>query len=564
MSEILLVSGQYREHIPWTPPVVDPEPPSGDLEAGDRILWLGDSTVFGHNSSNGSQVSTPVSEVLEDELGSVYPVDYEGVGLATTSNLLAGTGGFSGSLDSILAANTNAKIVIITFGINDSYLLSNAVFKANLVSIVNKIKAAGKIPVLETPNPTTSNLDTAVMTIKTVCTEQDVYCNDQFDYINGLRMDDGITSMMPDGIHPNQATYTLKGWLAARNIILWFGLDPRIPKLADLLIRPFREDSAWNKPISGSAVFFPSGDARTAEIRRTSKPSLSIPGISEGAGSIVWSVNVDNYGINTFMANRLTPKKSIRVRDIYGPGGIPRYDYYVSVPWPTGTVPAGGTDKHLSIIDVDAGVSHDFWYCNPIGGGDYQSASYSCSRLDGTGWSQFPYILDSAENPFGRNDEEALYGIGASRAVSVSCQGGLITKADADRGVIDHVLAIAVPRTYINRGPRVWPADMTNGNYDGDARSTGPLKYSQLVALHPSYNLDDKGFSPVWRMVAEAAKLYGMRLVDVAGTHTPCIYVSNPLAYTFGMLLRNGGTGNSGGQSTHFPKIWQNLHYVED
>lgn len=334
------------------------------------------------------------------------------------------------------------------------------------------------------------------------------------------------------------------------------GAEPEPEPPSDIVMFPFKADSPWNAPIPGGATYYGSSDARTQEITRTSKPS--IPGwtqMGETGGSIKWAVNAQNFAINVFYALPGGPTKTIRVKDMYGS----RFDYDVTVPWPAGTHAAMGTDMHLSIIDADGITSHDFWHCQLQGNGDYIAASYSRTRLDGSGWNLFPYSMESPSNPHGRNPAEAVAGVGASRAVSVSCLGGLIRQADVQRGSIDHALAIAVPRTYIRRGPRVWPADPTSSYYDGDGRSTGPLAYSMRFAIPKSVNLNSLGLTANWLMVAKAMQDYGVYIVDVAGIFNPCIYTEYPAAFSFGSALRDA----SGGQDTHFPKLWSRLQYVD-
>ena len=308
----------------------------------------------------------------------------------------------------------------------------------------------------------------------------------------------------------------------------------------------FRADSPWNVDIKPGATWHGASHPVTAEIRKT-----SISG-----GGTVYAVNAQNYAINVFYASPGGPTQTIRVRDIYGPGGVPRYDFHVTVPWPSGTHPAQGTDGHLSIHDPDGVTCHEFWYLRLVGG-TYEAATYSRTRKDGTGWRLFPDQESGMIAPHSRNPAEATAGSGACRAVSVGLLGGLITKEDVDAGVINHALALALPRAMIKRGPRVPPADAISSNYDGDSSSVGPIAYSMRFALPPSVNIGSLGMSDEWEMVADAFQRKGGYPVDVGGNggREVMIYTQYPGAFAFGTALRSR-------QSTDFPKIVSRLEYV--
>ena len=307
----------------------------------------------------------------------------------------------------------------------------------------------------------------------------------------------------------------------------------------------FRSDSPWNTDIPLDATYYGPSDLRTAQIRKTSVSS----------GTVVWSVNAQqDYAIPVHQATPGGPTKTIRVLDMFGS----RYDEYVTIPWPAGTEPATGTDKHLVILDADGVTAHEMWHCNPIGGGNYVAASYSRTRLDGSGWNLFPYSMESPSNPHGRDPAEAVAGVGAARAVSCGLMGGLITKEDVAAGVINHAIGMAVPREFIRRGPRVYPADPTSSYYDGDSSSNGDLAYSMRLALPRGLNINSLGLSAQWVMVFDAIQRKGIFLFDVGGSggRTGSIYSEYPGAHSFGMTLRNT-------QSYAFGQLIPRLEFVD-
>lgn len=513
------------------PDVEAPDPDPGDLTVGDRILWLGDSTVYGHNSIDGNQVAQPVSAVLQAALDNDYPVDHEGVGSTTTSDLLAGTGGFSGTLDAILAANPYAKIVIVTFGINDSYMISQATFASNLRSIVAKIRAAGKIPVLETPNPTIQDLTTAVATIRSIAAETSTLLIDQYDYITAQLGGSAVTTMMPDGYHPSQATYIIKGQYAATKLRGWFDIDVPAPPgpPTSWVDRPFRADSPWNTKIPTSAIY--RIDNRTNRIRS------QIGGPSDrDEGAIVWALNVTGYTINTFYDTPGGPTGT------FVGGGM-----NVPIPLPAAAQPSPGTDGHMCIVDRDGVHSHDFIFISRSGS-TINGGGYMKTRLDGMGWRLAEESRVTGGNPHGINPDNCVTGNGGPRAVSVGLLGGLIRKRHLDDGVIPHALAFAIPRRWAKGGinVRIYPADFILGWGDSDNGMppyfSGDIRYSDRFGLDRSVNVNSLGLSREWTIVAKALQDYGMYMVDVAGPQNPCLYMETPDGYSIGMTMRNTQT----------------------
>lgn len=309
----------------------------------------------------------------------------------------------------------------------------------------------------------------------------------------------------------------------------------------------FRSDSPWNASIPLSAIY-----------RGPSHPAVAgIRASTISGGSTVYAVNAQNYAINVFYEAPGDDTRTIRVRDIYGPNGVPRYDFYVTVPWPAGSHPAMGTDGHWCCHSLDGVTTHEFWYLRTVGG-QLEAATYARVRKDGTGWNLFPDQVPGMIAPHHRNPAEATAGSGACRAVSVGLLGGLITQEDVAAGVINHALAIALPRAMIRRGPRVPPADMTSSYYDGDSSSVGNVAYSMRFALPRSVNIASLGLSDEWAMVAAAAQDKGCLPVDVGGNggREWMFYTQYPGAFAFGTALRSR-------QSVDAVKIVSRLELVE-
>lgn len=499
------------------------------LAPGDGIYQLGDSTTYGHNSIDGSQVATPAPKALESELGGTYPVTFEGVGLATTSDLIAGTGGFSNSLANLLSASS-AKVVIYPWGINDSYLISDAQFETNLRAIVTATRSAGKIPILQTPNPTNQNLSAELAIIRSVASEMGVPLIDVHAYLTAQLGGSAVTTMMPDGIHPSQATYLLIGAYQAVRIreIFALGADPD----RDLRYFSFRSDSPWNTKIPPTAIWRGPSDPRTETIRRNYGGGSHYDGSPE---NFQWAMNLWDYTIATWYASNSDPWVTINQ------GG-----QSWQVRCPANAVPSSGTDRHMCIIDPDGLHSHDMWGAQRSGN-TINAWSYVKTRLDGMGWRMVEEHLESPSNPRGLNTANASAGGGGPRAVSAGSLGGLIRKADLDAGVIAHALAFAIPRRWCNGrfGVRVYPANWISQG-DGDDSSgtwepfTGAIRYSDRFGLDKNVNVNTLGLSPHWTMIARALQEYGMYMVDVAGENTPCLYAEWPaIRDAYGDALKN-------------------------
>jgi len=504
----------------------------GSVITSGAILLLGDSTIYGHNSIDGNVVADTPRDILAGNMSPDFTVAAEGVGSTTTSNLLAGTGGFSDTLANILAGSS-ADVVVYTFGINDSYMISNAQFETNIASIISETVSAGKTPVFETPNPTVQNLVATVSSIKSVCAANSVAVIDQYSYINGVLNGAAVTTLMLDGYHPSQGAYVIKGEYTARRLREILGIS------RNYVARPFVPSGPWRSPVPGSAVY--STDARTTQIRT----------------AVQWGVASFNYTPNVYYATASDPTQTVKVHNLFGSYS----DFYVTIPWPADAVPNGfatgqqGSDHWICIVDPDGITAHEMFYAQ-WDGTQWTASSYCRTRLDGTGWNLFSLSGINTDNTLsaGPNNNG-----GASRAVSVSLLGGLIREDELVNG-INHAIACAIPNGWLKGavGSRVYPADAVDyadGGYN--PIPTGPIPYSTRFALSPSLDLNSLGFDAYWLKVAEAIQTYGMYVVDVAGwSGSPSIYSEWPNNYTQGQALRNT-------QGTHFSKITSRLYALD-
>jgi lysophospholipase L1-like esterase len=182
--------------------------------------------VVGVDGANGGgQVATPEPLVFDQSLQTTlkHSVTNQGVSSTTCVQLLNGTDGVHPDWATQLA-NTKANVVIVNHGINDSFSPNETVdqYKSCLNSLITTAKAKGKKIVLETPNPAknsgsgTTGLDVYVAGMREVASSTGVPLIDQYkmltDYLNGRP----VTTICPDGLHPTQDIYTMKGQFAAK------------------------------------------------------------------------------------------------------------------------------------------------------------------------------------------------------------------------------------------------------------------------------------------------------------------------------------------------------------
>lgn len=190
-----------------TPPPQKPPPKAVLVDA------QGDSTIAGGTITGLTPNSPPVilQRLLRVQFDDTVSVSNNGVSGTTISQRLNGEAPYTQTLPDYLK-NDQAKIVIGNWAINSAVLDKDAAtYNGSLVQFVNDVRAAGKIPVLEEPNPTNSprvvNLQNYVAIMDNVALQMNVALVKQYDYILSLP---NWQSMLPDGIHPNDALYAIK------------------------------------------------------------------------------------------------------------------------------------------------------------------------------------------------------------------------------------------------------------------------------------------------------------------------------------------------------------------
>jgi lysophospholipase L1-like esterase len=174
----------------------------------------GDSTMYGLETVGGQFVQSahPVPALVQEQLrvwfGPNVTVNANGSSGANLNFELQGTNNYSTPLSTRLAAS-RARIVIENFGINDAYLPLET-YRANLIRFVDTVRASGKLPVLEEPNPVCvghETLDQLVSILNQVAIDKAVPLVKQYDAVRALP---GWQAMLTDCVHPNDALYAFK------------------------------------------------------------------------------------------------------------------------------------------------------------------------------------------------------------------------------------------------------------------------------------------------------------------------------------------------------------------
>ncbi len=204
-----------------------PEPPPTQNDGPYVIDYYGDSTVWGWVAgSSGARIETPAPEAFAAALPASPEnvVRNEGVNGSTACDLLNGTDGVHPQWRAQMELS-DATHVILNHGINDRKSYDIGQYRSCLRELVRIAREQGKAVVLETPNPITSEgLDTYVQAMHDVALAQDpdVPVIDQHAYLIERLGDASVDSIIPDGEHPDQATYILKGQYAARRFMEFY------------------------------------------------------------------------------------------------------------------------------------------------------------------------------------------------------------------------------------------------------------------------------------------------------------------------------------------------------
>jgi acyl-CoA thioesterase-1 len=195
---------------PASYPTPQPNPVIIDAE-GDSLIW-GFQRVNGENIQSPDNPPAVLQSLMWAQFGgSVTVQDNAVVGSAAFESLDGLSPFYTTSLAERVASNP-AHIVLSDYATNDSVERTTTQYLADMTSWVNTVRAAGKIAVLEEPNPTCGtarpNLDAYVQAMDYVAQTMNVPLIQQYNYILGLP---NWQSMLgSDCIHPDDQLYEIK------------------------------------------------------------------------------------------------------------------------------------------------------------------------------------------------------------------------------------------------------------------------------------------------------------------------------------------------------------------
>ncbi|HZW23104.1 SGNH/GDSL hydrolase family protein [Noviherbaspirillum sp.] len=184
--------------------------------APELVEYYGDSTVWGYRTHTGGQVSVPPPVAFTAALPNpaAFTVRNEGVSGSTACGLLNGTDGRHQPWASQMAAS-KARYVFVNHAINDQWTYDLNTYKGCLRSLARTAKQYGKQMIFETPNPTRDDVGIMANAMKEVAAQEGVPVVDQYKYLSEYLNGQSAYAIVPDGLHPTEAVYVMKGKYAA-------------------------------------------------------------------------------------------------------------------------------------------------------------------------------------------------------------------------------------------------------------------------------------------------------------------------------------------------------------
>jgi hypothetical protein len=205
------------------------------LGMAQTMYSFGDSQVYGNSTGGGAQVALPAPAIAQNTVNTFFGntaftcANY-GLGGTTLAQMLAGTDGSGSTFEAKIAAVAAGGVVraaSCNHSCNDAKVYtaaSAATYRANLVSFINICRKYGIAPILITSHPilTTSTFGTIAWSeatakftqiMRDTAAKHGVVLVDVYSLLQQLIGTDGNTgvSVLPDGAHGTQSTYTFVG-----------------------------------------------------------------------------------------------------------------------------------------------------------------------------------------------------------------------------------------------------------------------------------------------------------------------------------------------------------------
>ncbi|WP_066736548.1 SGNH/GDSL hydrolase family protein [Cupriavidus sp. D384] len=203
--------GESADPAPQQPAVQAQQKPSIVIAAeGDSTIW-GQQTIDSSYARSAHPAPAVTQSILREQFGDTVTVSNQGRGGATAREAIVGQPRYDMPFAQRMATDP-ARIVVMNWAINDYTRSSRDDYRESLIAAVNIVRAAGKIAVLEEPNPICipggDDMEKYVAIMRTVAVDTRTPLIAQYDYIRSLPDWKG---MLTDCLHPNDDLYAIKG-----------------------------------------------------------------------------------------------------------------------------------------------------------------------------------------------------------------------------------------------------------------------------------------------------------------------------------------------------------------
>ncbi len=260
----------------------------------------------------------------------------------------------------------------------------------------------------------------------------------------------------------------------------------------------FAPTSFWYQPIPKEAPLHPDSDHLVAEFLRQKKKYYNTV-----------AINTVAFACPVYIVSQDTPTIQVGEWDSQNKGfKNPKLAaQWEAVPIPEYAAQADGTDAEMCIYQPETDTLWEFWNARKREGKWEASWGGKMSNV-----SRNPGIWP---DHFG------------ATATSLPFLGGQLTASELQRGVIEHVIGIALVDCEDSR-IFSWPAQRSDGaNPEGLPHR---IPQGQRFRLDPRVDVEALPLHPVGKMIARAAQKYGFVVWDRAGAIT--LRAQNPKTWT--------------------------------
>ncbi|MDP2180850.1 MAG: hypothetical protein Q8K19_20340 [Methylicorpusculum sp.] len=251
--------------------------------------------------------------------------------------------------------------------------------------------------------------------------------------------------------------------------------------IPSIYLKPFSEDSPWNKKINSDYLF-------TNKVPAIKIIPFNIP--------VKLEINSNQWSIPFYISTKSDP-----INKIY----IEENNQHSYINLPENALPAKGSDGHLCIFNTELNIIYEFY-------------KFSKSSNKNEARAKLLRIIDP--NGMGISDHPGM-NIG-TRAYGGSAVAGLLRKHELyGYDKINHALAVALSRKYL-RPNYVWPASSEDSFSKNEYK--GNIKMGTLVTINQHLDIDKELRNKLAIKIAYSLRIYGGYIVDSAGRNNLTLY----------------------------------------